>query len=135
MKRIIVQPITNIEGKRMKFIEQDSKNERDMLLTDAVRTLVFNMPPQRLTMADSINGKRIVEAISRRNGHALELDDDLYKWLKEAVSNYSPLIFGVNACQVQDAVEELEKPMPEVPDEKKTETKATEVKKRGVKQV
>lgn len=114
MKRILVQPVKNIEGRQMKYLEPENKAERDMTTVDAIRSLVFNLPSGRLTMTDSINGKRVIDAIARKDDYALELDDDLYKWLKDMVEHYSPMVFGVNACQIQDAVDELEKKLPEV---------------------
>jgi len=104
MKKIKVESVQQIDGKDFK----DATGEV-LGLPILLKMLAFNIPTKELSMQDSIEAGRLLKAIGENTNGVLALEDGVYDWVKKIVDRYAPLIFGVNAVAIRDAVENIEK--------------------------
>lgn len=109
MKRFQLQTLSNLRRKPMKILDDDG-NPKEANLADMLQSFVFNLPPQRLTMQDSIEARRLLESIESSESGILALEEGTHDWLKKTVEVYAPMVFGVNAIVIKEALDEFERP-------------------------
>ena len=107
-KHFKLKPLLNIANKPLKVLDEDGQ-PKDATLSDMLKSFVFNLPPPRLTMKDSIEARRLIESIDKSPDGELEMEEGTHDWLKPAVETYGPAVFGVNAIVIKDAVDDFEK--------------------------
>lgn len=123
MKNIILEDMKTIKGEPFQVPDPNSEEPKLKDTTDLVELLellVFNLPRAKLTMKDSIEAGRIYQQFQegRENG-ILKLEDEEHKWMREKVNEFGPLMYGINAAILYEALDHFERK--HEPKDKKTE--------------
>jgi len=79
----------------------------ELMLFDALRTILWTMPSTDLTLGDSIIARDVIQGMNTasQNGNVWKAEEAHYEWLKEKVRLHATKVFGINAICV---VEELD---------------------------
>lgn len=109
MKRIPLDKIKTIVGKPFGIPGTDGKTEDCTDLRKLLQLLVFNLPRQDLTMKDSLEAQRLIRQIDASDGKVLEIEEAEHDWIVEKVKDFGPLVFGVNAVVLKDALDNFER--------------------------
>ena len=108
MKHFQLTTLNNIANKPLKILDDDGK-PKDATLSDMLKSFIFNLPPPRLTMQDSIEARRLMEAIEKSDDGKLSIEEGTHDWLKKSIELYGPNVFGVNAIVIKDALDNFDK--------------------------
>lgn len=114
MKRVKLEPVKTIKGKPFRIPQMDAEDEDAPLkettkLVDLLELLIFGIPRPKLTMKDSIEGGRLYEQLQGAKDGILALEDEEHKWAEKMVEEHAPQLFGVNATQIKDALDNFER--------------------------
>lgn len=108
MKHFQLKVLNNIRGKALKMLDEDGK-PKSANLSDMLESFVFALPPQRLTMQDSIEARRLLESIASSEPGTLSIEEGTHDWLKKMVEAFAPVVFGVNAIVIKEAVDDFKR--------------------------
>ncbi len=120
MKKINNKEVLTIARKPFLTTVEDEKGEVVMLegskpktknakTADLIKTLVFNLPVQNLTMKDSREAQRVLDQLELAKDGVLNIEDAEHEWLKGKVDEVGPKIFGVNAIMLLEALDDFER--------------------------
>lgn len=113
MKNIILEEMKTIKGEPFQVPDPNSEEPKLKDTTDLVELLellVFNLPRAKLTMKDSIEAGRVYQQFqeTRENG-ILKLEDEGHRWMREKVNEFGPLMYGINAAILYEALDHFER--------------------------
>ena len=119
MKKVRLSVVHTIEGKSFHIPETDGDGQavledgkpkmREASIKDLIRIMVFNLPPDKISMADSISAHRVMEQMAHASDGVLSLEEAEHDWLKKRTDDFGPRVFGVNAVMVKLALDDFER--------------------------
>jgi len=116
MKKIRLEPLKTLTNKDFRVVDPDdpgTSEEPRLLecpsLVDMLKVLAFAIPRQKLTMQDSVHAMRFVEQSKAATDGILSLEDAEHDWLKKIVEDFAPMVFGVNAVVLKNALDNFER--------------------------
>lgn len=100
--------VPGYDGKPVKIVEPGKTEPSELKLTQ-ILWLILNNAEIR-TQQDSIQGKRLAEALDAAKG-TIEMEDGVHDWLKPQAEKLTPILFRISGNDVYKHIcEGYEKP-------------------------
>lgn len=110
MKKVKLDPVRTINNKCFRIPSEDGKGLVDSdNLVELLKLLVFNLPPDKLTMKDSISAHRFIQQCDASENGYLALEEAEHDWVKDIVEKNAPRIYGINACMIKDGLDNFDR--------------------------
>lgn len=110
MKKVMLTKLKTVSGEPFQVPTADGeKLEKCDDLRKLLQLLIFNLPRQSMTMEDSIRGSNLVRQMDGCKGNTLEIEEAEHDWIKKKVTEVAPMVFGINAVVVRDALDNFER--------------------------
>ena len=79
-----------------------------LTLFAAVKTVIWNMPTEGLTIGDSEIARDVLRGMTEaeQNGGTWAAPDGLHSWVVDQLKSHAPKIFGINAIQVVEGFDQ-----------------------------
>jgi hypothetical protein len=87
------------------IVPDSDNNPTQLMLFDAVRTIVWTLPAADLTLGDSEIAREVLRGLhaASQNGNLWKANDAHYEWMKKIVTEHATRVFGINAiCVVEE---------------------------------
>jgi hypothetical protein len=108
MKTIVnTKELPRLDGTGTMMVDRGEEGQEPASVAALIYFLIIGMPVQELKMGDVHTGNLIISLVNERSD-TLDLENSDFDWLKKAIDNYAPRIFGMNAIHLADAIKRAE---------------------------